>query len=529
MKTWARIFAVLLAAVIVCAAFGGCGKSKSKGKGGTESNGSSVSETGDENNGGAESGGEGGAANGNGGGNGAGGNGNGAGTANGNGNGTGTNGGTSSATANKGKIDVVWWCSYDARKDQALQTITKNYNAKQSRYRVKCLQMGSTEALITKLMSLTQKSYPALFNGTPYTLADCAESDFCVPIQNFIDKDSDKNWINDFFPAVLTAYKDRNGKLIGMPVGLSITGMSINLDILGQVKKPGGGYYSLSDCTSYEKIAEIAIAAKKSNAVLYGISFNRGTNIHDMLRVEGVDIINNGNGWTKNATKSLLNEGATKTAITKYAEITAKLFQEGAAYPQAGVSGGWTYAPDFNKGRILFWENTNSYIGDVNANVGIPKFKTAWIPSPSITEANANKNKGQMICEGTGVFIADTGDNDEMQGAYEYLKYLASVEAQEIWCTATSYVPYTRKAADSSKITSWQSKNFPEAGNVISAISKSSGALKGTYGRANSAIEHSFEAICTGLSANPKASIQSLIDQAHKSINNAVASQALNK
>ncbi len=509
MKTSTRFFAVLLAALMVCVAFGGCGKSKNKDKDGTGSVDSAVSETGGESEGAAGTGSET--------------NGNGAGT----GSANGTAGKTSSAAPAKGTTEIVWWCTYDTRKDVALQQIVKNYNASQKQYRVKCLQMGSAGALVTKMMTLTKKNYPSLFNGTPYTLSTVADGTFAAPIQDFLDKDTDK-WTNDMFETVKQSYRDRNGRLIGIPIGVSVTGWSVNLDMLGKTKKPDGSFYSLSDCTSYESIAEIAIAAKDQKTTpKYGISFNRGTNIHDMLRVQGVDIVNNENGWKTTPTKSLLDSGAPHDALKKFATITAELYQKGVAYPQSGGSGGWTFAPDFNRGNILFWANTNSYIADVNDNVGKPAFKTAWIATTGVD--NGAKYRGQCLSEGTGVFIANTGDKTEMQGAYEFLKYTAKTEAQEIWCTTTSYVPYTNKAAASSKITTWQKSNFPEADAVINTLKSSTNKLKGTYGEVNATIEDALLDITTALSADPNKNIESLIKTAHQAINNAAASQALGK
>lgn len=479
MKVWARIFAVLLAAVVVCAAFGGCGKSGKKDGGNTGSDDvSSVEQQNESGESRAEQ--------------------------------------TSSKTASKqqtastaggkqqGTKQLTFWCGYGTDHYNRVQKLVDLFNSKQKNYRLKLASKGGTGELRTSLMSTAKANLPSLFNGTPLTNAHYAENSFCAPIQPYIDADPDK-WANDMFEPVRWAYSDRNGKLIGAPIGLSITGWGVNLDVL---QKAG---YSEKDCTSFEAMVNIAIDAVKQGLVKYGMTINNGVDIHDALRLQGVDLVDKNNGWSGDPASSQLEKGNTNTVLKKFLTLEAKLYNEGAGYPMTttGNVGG-----QFKNGSILFWRNTNSYFSAAIVNTGQPNFHWGFIPAVGVD--NSAKYKNQCLAEGTGVYIANTGDEREMQGAYEFIKFCASVEAQRLWCGSCTYTPFTKKAAADPEIVKWQNANFPEWKNVINVLNNSKSDLRGTYAAIGSEMTNSLFELAQAVSDNPKGNIDTYIKNANQ-------------
>lgn len=466
MKIAARILAVLLAAFMVCGAFGGCGKSKSKSKG-TGSADSAVSETGGEN--GAESGGTGGTE--------SGGNNGGAGNTSSSKGGTaaGTQNGNTTGKDSGGKRTLQFWCGFGQPSYNTCLSIADDFNASQNKYVVKVSYNGDSSELRTRLMTLSKSKRPTVFFGTPLTIAQYAENDFCVPLQKFYKDDPDK-WADDMYANVRTAYSDKNGNLIGSPVGLSLSGWGVNVDKLAAIGK------SVKDCTSFETICGFAKTAKEKGLVTYGITFNQGQDVHDMLRVQGKDIVDKSNGFGGTPTKSLLKDAKTTgPAFKKLATLMADLYKNGVAHTYTAGQSGHSFASLFKNGDVLFWSNTNSYIGTMLSNVGKPNFNYDFIPTTGIDEQAAHK--GESLCEGTGLFIADNGSEADAKGGYELIKFFASVPEQEKFCTQTTYMPFTKSAAASKKIADYHKtiKFDAAAATIRQRLEKSTKDIRGTY------------------------------------------------
>lgn len=488
MKRLAKILALALAVMMACAAFGGCGGKKKDGGTGSAESGASSAESA------ASAGASSGAA---------------------------SAGGTQSTAGGGGGGGVkkiTCWIGYGSYNFNAVGEIIKKFNAAQSKYVVSQTNNGGSDQLRTKLLSLEQKEYPSVISGTPVTIAQYAENDFTVPIQEFMGNDK---WADDMFPSVRASYTDRKGRLVGVPIGVSVTGYGVNLDAL---KKTG---YELKDVDSFEKMVEIAIKAVKGGHIRYGISFGVGNDTHDTLRVQGMDFIDNGNGWNSSARKALLQSGNNKAIIEKYCGLITKLYTEKAAreYSNFGVGVG-----EFSAGNILFYGCTNSYFSPIVVT-GKTNFNWDFLPHPGL-DSNA-KYKGSILSEGTGLFICNTGDKEEEQGAYEFLKYCTSTEAQDIMCTMTTYVPYTKSAAASKAITDFHTNKFPQAKSVTDRLLNSSKDLRGTYAAVGSELQYGLIDMMQIISTEPtkdyKDDIANLNNRVQQALDNQARREALQK
>lgn len=490
MKITVRILAVLLALFTVCAAFGGCGKSKSKSKskGGNDGTGSEVSDVSS----GGETSSAGGTAS------------NGGGTSSKGSGGTASNAGTTGEKQPTGVQKLVFWNGYGSGYTATFDELINRFNSSQKNYSIKSVNQGGTVELRTKLLSINKKNYPSVMNGTPITIAQYAENDFCQPIQPYLDADSDK-WTNDIFPAVRASFIDDEGHMIGSPFGVSINGFAVNLKLLGDAK------HNIGECTTFEKIADIAIDAKNAGVLKnkYGYVFNLAQEAHDMLRIQGVDFVDANNGWGGTAKKSLITTGETKAAFEKYFSIMAKMVKNKVTYPFS-TAGSLTFISEFKNGNVLFMSCTNSYFENIIIK-GKPAFDWTFIPAVGLDD-NADF-KGQCLPEGTGLFMCNTGNKREMQGAYEFIKFCAKKESQELWCTGTTYVPYTNAAASSSVMTNWQNTKYPQSKSIINALRNSTGKLTGTYAAVGNELLYGIQDALETVYSNPDKSPQDAMNK----------------
>ena len=408
----------------------------------------------------------------------------------------------SEGSSSDGVIELTLWSTYGTYGSQYMNDLIDQFNESQDKYYLTSSGGYDSTTLRSKMQSSKVENYPSLITGNSTMLGAYGAADYVVPIQEFIDKDSE-DWTAGMFDSVRNCYCDNEGNMIGCPVGVSCNGYIVNVDLL---KEAG---YTLDDLTSFEKIAEIAKKAVSSGLCEYGLSFNNGVDILDMLVRQGMDVVDADNGFSGEATKSLLLEGETNKALTDISEIISDLYVSGAAL-EYGYNG--LNASLFKANDLLFWKCTNSSVHNVlDASNGID-----WVFIQSVAVDDNAKYKEGAISEGTGIYVCNTGDEKEMQGAYEFIKFLSQPENQCYFSEGIGYLPYTEEAAEQYK--EWAEENFPSAIAVLDALASSPAELKLPYTAVISDIITACAELIGNISVSPEGDLESYIMDANISI-----------
>lgn len=405
-----------------------------------------------------------------------------------------------------GKVKLTLWSTYGTYGTRYMNTLIEKFNASQDQYVLESSSGLDASTIRAKMQSSKVENYPSLICGTSTTMTAYAEAEYVVPLQQFLDADSE-DWNAGMFDAVRYAYSDQEGKMIGYPVGVSCNGYLINVDLLTEAG------YTLDDLTSFEKIVEIATKAVKNGICKYGLAFYNGVDILDMMTMQGADIVDGGNGHSGEVTKSVLMEGESYASISKAVALISQMYRDGVALD-------YGYGSDcssiFKANDLLFWKCTNSSTHNVfTANSAI---QWAFIPSVGIDD-NA-KFKGNALSEGTGIFICNTGNEKEMQGAYEFIKFLSQPENQNEFAQGIGYLPYTQEAME--QYLPWAETNFPSAEKLLNMMAASPKELQLPYVAVGGEINLAFADLLGGLSVNPEGDTDAYIQDAEDAINAAL-------
>lgn len=422
--------------------------------------------------------------------------------------GCGGNNADSGKTAD-GKIELTIWSSYTAATNAKFEELVKKFNKENTKYEVSVQTGQAASGNRQKLSTSTPEYYPSLFMGTNNAIYEYAEADYVAPVQDFIDKDSE-DFTAGMLASVRASYSDAEGRLVGMPVGVSAKGYMVNLNVL---EKTG---YTVDDLTSFEKIAAAAQAAYDKGASEYGYIPADGSEVLDMLLYQGVDIFDNDNGHSGEITKSMYAEGDTNKALKKIANIYAGMVESGAC--MKNTKGQDAGTATFVSGRSLFWACTSSFVYELeDVNV---EFDWAFIPFQGVDE-NA-KYKGSVLAEGTSIFIANTGDEDEMQGAYEFLKFLAQPENQIFWSTFRGYTPYTEEALASEEWIAWRDEHYPSEAKLEEKFKVLNTELKFPNATiTNKLLDASF-AIVSNIISDPSGDLDTYIEESADTLNKSI-------
>lgn len=428
-------------------------------------------------------------------------------------------GGGSEADSGKsadGRIEITWWSYYAQSNMEYINVMINDFNSSQDKYHVTMVNQGGAAEIRTKLLSTKTENLPSLFTGTPITTGYYANSDFVAPMQQFLDKDED-TWHEGIYDVVRSSYADLDGNMVGWPFGVSSAGWFINTELLSQAG------YTMDQMTNLETMAAAATAIKDKGLAEYGIAFGtNGVDLFDTLTLQGVDMVDAGNGYEGQASKSVFNEGETKAALDKVLSIFGGLYKNEVALTYGSDTNSESI-PLFVKGNLGMFYATNSYANKVVSYS--PKFEFAFIPSVPV-DANGTYI-GQGMSEGTGSYICNTGDEAEMQGAYEFIKFLAQPENQAYWATCTGYIPYTEDGYNQESYQTWMTTNFPSAANVKQILLNSAAELRGPY----TIIPNALQSACTDLyyavALDPEGNYDDYIQEAIDLVDEAFEIQAL--
>lgn len=380
-------------------------------------------------------------------------------------------GGEGDTTEDDGLVtELSLWFPYGALSQAYLDQLVDKFNASQETYYIEIQNMGSVVAVRQKLDStLNPADYPDIICGQTIATAYYANADWLKRVQDFVDQE-ETDWTQGVFSSVRDTYTDLDGNLLGYPLGVSCSGYWVNVDAI----KAAG--YTLEDLTSYEKIVEVATAVVNKGICEYGISYNEGTvELLDMMTIQGVNYVDSNNGFGGKIKKSLLLEGETYDAFKKATQLFAQTYASGVAY-EFGTGGAKGFN-QFNDGKLSIVYATNSWGHCVFD--GEPEFEYAFIPSVGID--NNAKYFGNVLVEGTGLYMCNTENEKKMQGAYEFIKFMAQPENQSAYCQCLGYVPYTEEAVAQADYQEWMLEYLPSSQNIIDKIKTTPSELRTPY------------------------------------------------
>lgn len=419
-------------------------------------------------------------------------------------------GSTTQTQTSTGRTEVKYWCPYTGDSADFIDTIINEFNEKQDKYTVVREYNGGYYDQIAKLMATDQSGLPALCNSSSETVGSYLHSGLIVNVQDFIDKD--KDYKVNLYGNLLATY-GVNGKLVGYPLGLSLSGFFYNADVF---KKAGIDPYSLTSMDALkvaaEKICDGGYAkyalAEEHSGIWSNYAFAR----------EGFYCVDNNNGSTGLPTKCLYNDNSNgfNDVVKEYFSDWAELSAKGDLYP-FGAKIKDELIPAMASGDLAMIVTTNSYLNNVKGACSSNNSNYGFVPMFSVTD----KGKNTGYCSsGNGFFVVNNGNTEAQQGAWEFIKYFTSVDVQLRWDTMTGYLPLYDEIYKSADYQAFL-KDHPEIQKLIDAIQKADNsafyAFTATNNEYTLASKDCLEAVLNGGNVNDA------INTMCETINNAFA------
>lgn len=374
------------------------------------------------------------------------------------------------------KTTIVFWHSMGGNLNDAIDHLVEEYNNSQDKYVVKAQFQGEYDDALTKLRSSASgKDVGAdlvqVFDlGTRYMI----DSGLIKPIQDFVDQD---NYDTSQLEENLLAYYTVDGKLNSMPFNSSTPLLYYNKDMFD-----GAG---VEVPKSLEEMKETGKKLMDSGVTEMPISMSvYGWWIEQFMSKQGLDIFDEENGRKANPTKSVFDENAGVTNVLK----EWKELKDLGIAPNVGKQGG---DPEFKAGTSAMTFASTASLAQILSEVG-DRFEvgTAYFPGVMASDSNG------VSIGGASLYALDSGDEEKMQGTWDFIKFLVSVDSQTYWNANTGYFPVNKGVLDTEEFKELIDKS-PQFETAINQLHDSSpedqGALATVFQESRQIIEKYVE------------------------------------
>lgn len=244
-----------------------------------------------------------------------------------------------------------------------------------------------------------------------------------VSPQEVIEKHfpEDKNFLEkNFLPNILDLARNEEGELVGIPYSLSNPVLYINRDLLREAGLDENGPETWEDVREFAKVI-------KEKTGKYGFYFQEPADnwaTQALLESNGAQFINDGKA-----------SFASEEGIEAY-----QLWADMVLEDESALHIGWDQGvQSFIDGNVAMVYTTIAQRSHIQNNA---KFDVAAVKSPVWEGKEVKLPAG-------GAMLAITAQSEEEQkAAWEFLKFLYSVESIAEWTKGTGYVPPREGVAD---------------------------------------------------------------------------------
>lgn len=243
-----------------------------------------------------------------------------------------------------------------------------------------------------------------------------------VSPQEVIDKyyPEDKTFLQDhFLDNVMNLAKNSKGKQVGVPYSLSSPVLYINRDLLKKAGLDPNGPKTWEEVKEFSKVI-------KEKTDKYGFYFQEPADnwaTQALLESNGAQMITDGKATF-----------ASKEGIEAYQLLADMILKDKSAAHLPWDQG----VQSFIDGNVAMAYTTIAQRSNIQDN---SKFDVATIKSP------AWNGKKVRVPAGGAMLAITAKDENQQKSAWEFMKYLYSVESMAKWTKGTGYVPPRKEVA----------------------------------------------------------------------------------
>lgn len=347
-------------------------------------------------------------------------------------------------------VELTFWHGMTAELEQALITLTEQYNASQDKVVVTLQNQGGYEQVIDKYLQSGQDSRPQLVQAPEYMVEQFKDTDSFIPVGACVEASGYP--IDDLLATAVDAYSS-GGVQWAMPFNVSNPILYYNRKHMA-----AAGLDPAQPPRTLEDVAAASQAIVESGAASFGLvvdtNFDSGGGwfIEQWMAKAGEFYADNDNGRAAPATKVLFNGPTGVELFTYLQQLVADGWAFNVGDNASGQDAFLKLADTVEPGSMTI--GTSAALGSVLAairgglapDIADEDLGVAPMPGPG--------GSPNVLVGGASLWIvADKGDA-QAAAAWDFITHLLSAESQATWAAATGYVPVHTAAPDTEPLAS---------------------------------------------------------------------------
>ena len=341
-------------------------------------------------------------------------------------------------------VRITFWHAMQSAQGDALTDLTNLYNASQDRVVVELQNQNGYEELIDKYFLASSDDRPHVVQMPEYMLQQIADANTVITTSACVQAGGYD--ISPFLPRAMFAYQT-GGVQWGMPLNISTPVLYYNKAMFEEA-----GLDPERPPITLDELRDYSQQIVDSGAATYGIAVDSGVNsggawfLEQWFARAGLPYADNDNGRTARATQVLFDTPEAVEMLTFAQQLEADGLALYVGEDPRGIDGllamadqeqpaAMTIASSGALGGVLDFVEGGAIEGITSAEIGVGP-----MPGPSETPS--------ATIGGAALYITrDLGDA-EAAGAWDYIQYLVTAEAQSFWAAESGYAPVRADATE---------------------------------------------------------------------------------
>lgn len=383
------------------------------------------------------------------------------------------------------KVKVEFWHALGGHigRDVLTQFID-DFNASQDQVEVVPIYQGSYNDVLNQYRLAVQAGKtPHLVHVFEIGTRFMIDLNSAASLQPFIDRgDLDL----DQMVGNVLSYYTIDGELYSMPFNTSNAILYYNKDMFR-----AAGLDPEQPPTTYEEFREYAELMTSGSNYGFG-NYVYGWYFEQLLAAQNAEYVNNGNGRSSPATEATFNNEAGVRILQWFRDML-----EDGSYLDTGRDGNALRAAFVGGNVGMRFGSTGGFASTLEDIDGRFELGAAFLPVPAEIE------RGGVVIGGGSIWMSKGHSEEEMEGAWLFLKHLTAPESTAYWHVNTGYFPIDRRANELEEVKRLHAE-FPQFRVAIDQLEASvtstatQGAVIGVFPEAREAIEEAMEQVLLG-------------------------------
>jgi sn-glycerol 3-phosphate transport system substrate-binding protein len=338
-------------------------------------------------------------------------------------------------------VEITFWHGMTAENEKMLARLVETYNGQQTKVKVNLVSQVNYETTVDKFAKASKADRPDVVQLADYSFQLVSDSKTIVPAQSCVN--AEKFDTSDYLAGAL-AYFTSGGALQAVPFNISTPVLFYDRKAFARA-----GLDPNQPPKTLDELAVVAKKIKESGASTYGVALDTGFDsgggwVFEQFRAKaGVLFADNENGRQARATKVVWNDDAQVKALT----LLQAMVKDGTAINvgTADKSENLLKLAD-QKDPAAMTVNSSAAIGSVLAVLKSGSFPGFAPEDLGIGPMPMPPGPGGQLIGGAGLYIAKDKGDDKTAAAWDFIKFLTSVDSQRAWSAATGYVSVRKSA-----------------------------------------------------------------------------------